>query len=187
LSAVTSHDVSAPRFLVVGHLNKVHGTKGELFVWPLTDHPQRTFAVGQELRLGDEDGEPTDVPARHLRVATIRPFRRGFLVRFEGLESRTQAEFFAGRYLLLEMDRVQDPDEGEYFYHELLGAEVVTVEEATVGTVREVYELAPAHMLDVDRPAARSLLVPLAKPIVVRVERSPLRVVIDPPDGLLDL
>ena len=184
---MTSHDVSAPRFLVVGHLNKVHGTKGELFVWPLTDYPKQTFAVGKQLRLGDEDGEPTDVPARHLRVEGIRPFRRGFLVRFAGIESRTQAEFFAGRYLLLERDRVQDRAEGEYFYHELLGAEVVTVDDASVGTVREVYELAPAHMLEVDRPAARSLLVPLAKPIVVRVERTPLRVVIDPPEGLLDL
>lgn len=184
---MTSHDVNAPRFLVVGHLNKVHGTKGELFVWPLTDHPEQTFAVGRDLRLGDEDGVPTDVPARHLRVETIRPFRRGFLVRFEGIESRTQAEFFAGRYLLLDFDEVRDPEEGEYFYHELLGAEVVTDKGATVGTVREVYELAPAHMLEVDRPQARSLFVPLAKPIVVRVERGPLRVVIDPPEGFLDL
>ena len=28
---------SEPAYLVVGHVNKAHGTKGELFVWPLTD------------------------------------------------------------------------------------------------------------------------------------------------------
>ncbi len=179
--------MGAPHYLVVGHLNKVHGTKGELFVWPLTDHPQRVFAVGNELRLGDEDGQPTDLPARHLRIEAVRPFRRGFLMRFDGLATRTQAEFFAGRYLLLEAAQAQAPADGEFFYHELLGASVVTTTEASVGIVREVYELAPAHLLEVERPDGESLLVPLSRPLVVDVSRDPTRVVIEPPEGFLDL
>ena len=46
-----------PDFLVVGHLNKPHGTKGELFVWPLTDHPESIYAPGVVLLLGEEDAK----------------------------------------------------------------------------------------------------------------------------------
>lgn len=176
-----------PPFLVVGHLNKAHGTKGELFVWPLTDHPDAVYEVGAELRLGDESGQPTEEPGRHLKVEEVRPFRSGFLVRFQGVESRTQAEFFRGLYLLLDGERAQAAEEGEYFYHELLTAVVVTVAGVEVGRVREVYELTPAHMLEVERPDRDPLLVPLCRPMVVRVERGPLRIVIDPPEGFLDL
>ena len=46
-----------PPFLVVGHVNKVHGTKGELFVWPLTDYPGSHFTPGAVHIPAGEDGE----------------------------------------------------------------------------------------------------------------------------------
>jgi ribosomal 30S subunit maturation factor RimM len=47
---------ASPDHLVVGHITKAHGTRGELFVWPLTDRPRVIFAPGRELLLGDEEG-----------------------------------------------------------------------------------------------------------------------------------
>ena len=41
--------------MVVGHLNKAHGTKGELFIWPLTDYPGSHFAPGVVLFVAEED------------------------------------------------------------------------------------------------------------------------------------
>lgn len=178
---------SPPPFLVVGHLNKVHGIRGELFVWSLTDRAEDVFHPGATFRLGDGDAQPMDVPVRSLTIESVRPYRTGWLVRFEEVEDRTQAEFLAGSYLLQPFAEVDAPEEGEYFYHELLGATVATGDGTVVGTVREVYELAPSHMLEVTRPGRPSLLVPLSRPIVTSVERDPLRIVIDPPDGLLDL
>ena len=46
-----------PRFLVVGHISKSHGTKGELFVWPLTDHPGSVYAPVFVLTLADADAD----------------------------------------------------------------------------------------------------------------------------------
>ncbi|MEZ4415345.1 MAG: ribosome maturation factor RimM [Gemmatimonadota bacterium] len=178
---------SAPRFLTVGHLSKVHGIRGELYVWSLTDHPDDVFVPGAAFRVGDERGRPVDVPVSQLLMNEVRPYRRGYLVRFDGVEDRTAAEFLVGHDLLLPVEQVQDLDEGEFFYHELLGAPVETVSGTAVGSVREVYELAPAHMLEVSRPGREPLLVPLSRPIVHAVERDPVRIVIDPPEGFLDL
>ncbi len=176
----------APEYLVVGHLNKAHGTKGELFVWPLTDHPEAVFVPGGRLHLGDEDGRPVHIPATELELAEARAFRRGYLVRFRGIGDREGAERVAGRYLLRPFAEARPADEDEFFYHELLGLRAETVAGEYLGEVREVYELRPDHMLEVVGPE-RAILVPLSKRVVDRIDRDRRTIVLDPPDGLLDL
>ena len=60
-----------PRFLVVGHINKSHGTQGELLVWPLTDHPEGVYAPGVVLRLGDADSDEPDPDLPPLRIEAV--------------------------------------------------------------------------------------------------------------------
>ena len=175
----------APRHLVVGHLNKAHGIKGEVFVWPLTDHPGSTFAPGVALFLGD--GEGLVLPElTTCRIESSRPYRRGFLVRFEGVRDRNAAEALADRYVLRAVDEVADLEEGEVFYHDLLGMKVVTVDGARVGEVTEVYELRPVDLLEV-KDGERSILVPYVSPMVHSVSVDDQRIVLDAPEGLLDV
>jgi 16S rRNA processing protein RimM len=175
-----------PDFLVVGHLNKAHGTKGEVFAWSLTDHPERVYAPGVRLRLGDENGVPVRIPAVELEIEAVRPFRQGYLVRFAGFVDRADAERVRGRYLLLPFDEAAPAPEDEYFYHELLGSHVRTADGHELGVVREVYELRPADMLEVEGPAGR-VLIPFSEQVVREVDRAGGVIVIDPPEGLLDL
>lgn len=177
---------SLPEHLVVGHLAKAHGTKGELFVWPLTDAPEDVFVDGMELLLGDEDGT-LDEPAQALIVEQSRPFKRGELVKFEDVDDRNAAEALAGRYVLALREALSPPDDDEVYYHELLGLMVVTADGTEVGTVREVYELEPADMLEVKSPDGRLRLIPFAARIVQEVDVEGGRLVIDPPEGLLQL
>jgi 16S rRNA processing protein RimM len=175
-----------PSHLVVGHVSKPHGTKGELFVWPLTDRPNEVLAAGRSVILGDADGAVDD-DAAELVVERSRPFKRGELVKFAGLDDRNAVEDLAGRYLLVPIDRLGALDEGEVYYHQLLGAEVVTADGQTVGRVREVYETEPAHLLEIKADDGRVHLVPFAERIVKQVDVSAGRIVIKPPPGLLDL
>jgi 16S rRNA processing protein RimM len=176
----------APDHLVVGHITKPHGTQGELFVFPLTDNPEAVFAPGQSLLLGDGEGALAgDAPS--VVVETVRAFKRGFLVRFEGVAGREAAEALARLYLLTPADTLPPLDEDEVFYHELLGMRVETSAGQAVGRVSEVYETDPHHLLEVRGDDGKSRLVPFAARIVKQVDRSGRRLVIDPPDGLLDL
>ena len=175
----------APRHLVVGHLNKAHGTKGEVFIWPLTDHPESTFAPGVVLYLGDAEGVLSpDLPTR--RIETSRAYRRGVLVRFEGVYDRTGSEALCDRYVLRALDDVGELEEGEVFYHDLLGMEVVTVDGDSIGEVTEVYELRTADLLEVRGPE-KSILIPYISQVVQSVSVDENRIVLDPPDGLLDV
>lgn len=174
-----------PDFLVVGHLSKVHGIKGEFYVWSLTDHPDATFQPGVELEISDLEGErPSDFfPA--LEVESVRPYKKGFLVKFVGLEDRTEAERFRGRYLLRRFEEAEELEEGEVFYHQLLGMETETVDGRSLGTIQEVYELGHADLLEV-RGAKGVFHIPFVESMIREVDVEGRRLVLDPPEGLLD-
>lgn len=175
-----------PSHLVVGYLNKAHGTKGEIAVSPLTDHPDRVFASGVVLSLGGAEADEPDPDLPPLRIDSTRPFRRGLLVRFGGVDDRNQAELLTGRYLFSCIDDLEPLAEGELFYHQLIGMRVETVQGVEVGVVAQVFELSPADLLEVHGPGG-TVMVPYRREIVVEVDVEGERLVVDPPHGLLDL
>jgi 16S rRNA processing protein RimM len=175
-----------PEHLVVGHVARPHGTRGELFVWPLTDRPEALFVAGRTLLLGDADGG-LDEAAGAVVVSAARAFKRGLLLSLEGFADRGAVEPLCGRYLLAPVGALAPREEGEVFYHELLGLRVETVAGEEVGRVREVYELAPADLLEVKGADGRLHLIPFAAHLVREVDVAGGRLVIDPPPGLLEL
>ena len=176
-----------PDHLVVGHISKPHGTRGELFVWPLTDQPEDVFAAGRVVRLGDTDAALAD-DAPELEVErTPRPFKRGLLVKFVGLDDRHDTDPLAGCYLLAPVGTLAPLADDEIYYHQLLGMAVETVDGAAVGTVREVFETEPAHLLQVRGEDGKEHLIPFTKRIVKTTDPESRRIVIKPPPGLLDL
>ena len=176
----------SPSHLVVGHLNKVHGMKGELFLWPLTVAPESAFNIGGELRIADQTDREPDPSLPVFRIEGVRPFKRGFLLKLEGLDSRAEAELIAGRYVLKPMEQITALAEDEVFYHDLLGMRVQASDGTSIGEIVEVYELEPAHMLEVSR-ASGTILIPFTQAIVRSVDREEKCIVIDPPEGLLAL
>jgi 16S rRNA processing protein RimM len=109
-----------------------------------------------------------------LVVESARPFGPRWLVRFEGVGTREQAEQM--RHTVLRGRPLADDD--AWWVHELVGSEVVTPDGTRLGTVRAVVANAASDLLELDDDR----LVPLR----FVVQRSPGRVVVDAPPGLLD-
>ena len=152
--------------LELGSVGRPHGVHGEVTVILRTDRPERT-EPGAVLYAGD----------RKLVVASARPHQGRWLVRFEGVGDRDAAEELRGATLVGEP--LDDPGEGRVWVHELVGAEARDVHGNVLGRVTAV-EVNPAHDLLV---LDERLLVP----IVFVVDQEPGIVIVDPPDGLLDL
>lgn len=155
-----------------------------MFLWPLTDRPDTHFTPGTVHLPGDESAEGPSESLAPLTIESARPYRKGLLVKFEGIDDRDAAEELRSRYLLRPFETIDELEEGEIFYHELLGAAVVTVDGAVVGEVREVFPLKPADLLQVVGPDGEVIL-PLIEQVVVDFDRERRRVVVDPPEGLL--
>lgn len=133
---------------------------------PITNVPDR-FAPGAVLYLGDE----------RLEIAASRPHQDRMLVRFVGVDDRTAAEALRNR--VLTADPLGEAPDGALWVHEMIGAEVRDRSGAVVGRVESV-EANPAHDILV---LAGGVLIP----VVFVVAREPGVLVVDLPEGLLDL
>ena len=163
--------------VVVGRIGRPHGVKGAATIEVRTDEPDKRFAVGARL-LTDSGLE--------LMVASATWHSGRLLVTFEGYEDRTAVEQL--RNALVSVDRPADerPEDPEEFYDsDLEGCEVV-VDGAVIGVVREVSHLPGQDLLVVATPDEREVLIPLVSAFVPQIDVSAKRIIITPPEGLLE-
>lgn len=166
--------------VVVGRIGRPHGVRGDVNVESRTDDPDRRFAPGTAL--------VTDRADRQVLVVDGYRWHSGrLLLHFEGVTDRTAVESFRGVLLSTDVDPDETPgDPDEYYDHQLVGLAVVDSHGVAVGTVREVVHGAQ-DLLVVTRPGAGDAMVPFVRALVPEVDLAGGRLVVDLPDGLLDL
>lgn len=178
--------MTAPDLTIVGRVRRAHGIHGELVIEPLTDAPDAVFAPGRRVFAGTVGGDPAP-DKRELVVEESRPFKGGgWIVAFLGIADRNEAERWRERYLLAPVDELAPLAEDEVYLHDLPGLVVVLDgTDAVVGEVIDVYELPQGVMLDVRREKG-SVLIPFSSQVVTQLDLAARRIVIAPPDGLLE-
>jgi 16S rRNA processing protein RimM len=166
--------------LVVGRIGKAHGIRGEVTVEVRTDDPDRRLGPGAVLM--------TDPPERGpLTVAAGKVHSGRLLLAFEGYADRTAAESLRDTLLIAEIDPEEVPEDPEEFFdHQLVGLDVVTVDGVAIGEVAEMLHLPGQDLVAVRRPDGTEALVPFVEALVPTVDLEAQRMVIDPPPGLFD-
>ena len=117
------------------------------------------------------------------RIVEARPQGRLWALRVEGIADRDGAEEAVGAEVLAERDELGEAGEGKHYWADLEGLPVVTVDGAPLGSVTGLYETGGVDVLVVTGEAGERL-IPLAP--YVEVDTKAGRVVVDPPEGLLD-
>ena len=167
--------------VVVGRIAKAHGIRGELAVDVRTDSPDERFKIGAAVTTKLRDGSK-----RELTIAAAREHSGRLLVRFEEVVTRDVAETLRGALLLADTDTLpptEDPD--EFYDHELAGLRAELTDGTVVGKVVEIVHSPAGELLELDVDG-REVLVPFVRAIVPTVDVEGGRVVLDPPEGLLD-
>jgi 16S rRNA processing protein RimM len=132
----------------------------------------------EEVALRRGGGEP-----EVRRLIEARPQGHLWAVKVEGVADRTAAEAWVGAEVLAQREELGEAGEGRYFWADLEGLPVVTVSGEAVGSVTGLYATGAADVLVVTG-ARGERLVPLAPYVEVDLEAR--RIVVDPPEGLLD-
>ena len=162
-------------YVVVGRIGPAHGLRGEVFVEPRTDEPERRFAIGNRL---DTAGGP-------LTVAGARTHSGRLVVRFEEFADRTVAEAARGTELSVAIDAGESPEDPEEFYdHQLVGLRVETTDGQVVGELERVEHNAAQDLLVIRTPE-REVLFPFVSALVPEVDVRGRRIVLDDRPGLL--
>ncbi len=181
--------MTLPDCASVGRVRRPHGVRGELVVESLTDEPDAILAPGRRVFQGTHDGglylDPRTKQPRALTVTGLRPFKDGFLVTLALIGARTEAEKWNGRHLMVPVEELSEPDEGEVFAHELVGMQLIDdATDAALGEVVEFYELPQGLLLEMRTPKGL-VSVPFVDEFVVDVDRETRMIRVALPDGLL--
>jgi 16S rRNA processing protein RimM len=166
--------------LVVARIGRAHGIKGEVTVEVRTDEPELRLAPGAVLGTEPASAGP-------LTIETGRVHSGRLLLRFEGVRDRTGAEALRNILLIAEVDPDEVPEDPEEFYdHQLIDLDVVTVDGTAVGRISEISHLPYQDLLIVKRPDGSDVMIPFVSEVVPEIDLEEQRAVIDPPPGLLD-
>jgi 16S rRNA processing protein RimM len=165
---------------LVGTIARAHGNRGQVIVDLATDFPDERFQPGAEVFI-ERDGR-----IEALRLTAVRFQHERPVMTIDGVETMDDAEALAGRELRVPVDRLVALPEGTFYRHDLIGCRVVTVDGRDVGAVSDVQgELTGSRL--VIAGARGEILIPLVSEICTTVDPAAKRIVIAPPEGLLDL
>lgn len=169
------------RLVAIGEIARPHGLRGEIRVVPLTDDPRRFENVTDCVVW-----EPTRDERQPCRITASRRQGNVVLLSLSGYHSPEAVRTLAGRLIAVPVSQARPPGPGRLYPWQLEGCQVLTEDGQEVGRMARV-EQSPGHDLWVVDDGGREHLIPAVPEIVIDVDLAARRVLIRPPDGLLDL
>jgi 16S rRNA processing protein RimM len=150
----------------VGQVTGAYGLDGAVKVVPLTDFADRFDA-----------GATFQIDGAERQVEWSRTSQLGLVVKLRGIDDRTMADLFRGRYLEVPEAAVRPLAEGRFYHHQVVGLAVLTRSGRQLGTIAEVLER-PANDVWVSREGVVEHLIPATRDAVVEVDIAGGRVVV---------
>ena len=166
--------------LVIGRIARAHGVGGEVAVEVRTDSPEARFGIGAVLETDPAERGP-------LTIERTRWHSGRLLVVFTGVSGRNAADALRGTLLVADSETSPPTEPGEYWDHELAGLAVTTTDGRDLGVVDTVLHPPGGDLLSIRGSDGGEILVPFVHAIVPVVDLASGRLVVDPPEGLLEL
>lgn len=163
----------------MGFIRRPHGIRGELGVdWKGESLPE----PGDLIYLGNGETEPAAWV-----VAASRNHNGQLLLSLKGLEDRTSAEKLAGSKLYLPRDAVPPAGEDEAFVADLPGCQIFLPDGALVGELDHVEFPGGKMIWAIKGTGNAEILFPAEPQFISDLDMERRRIVIDPPEGLLEI
>jgi len=158
--------------VLMGVIGAAQGLRGEVRVKSFTDDP---IAIEEYGTLYAKDG-------RAFEILDIRPAKEMVVVRFRGINDRTEAERLTGIELFVERDTLDDEelDEEEYFYADLEGLEALDAEGNSYGVISAIFDFGAGDILELTKKGSRSQLIPFTEAAVLEIDFEGGSILIDP-------
>lgn len=167
------------RLVPLGEIVATHGINGWLKLKPYNTQTVVLTAARQVWL--EKDG------ARWMdEIVMSRAYKNQFLVKLSGVDGIDDAQGRVGAVLSVAERDLSSLPAGEYYHYQVVGLEVFDTQGERIGVVTRTWST-PAGELYVVSGAHKEYLIPAVKEIVEKVDLAAGKVVINPPEGLLDL
>lgn len=165
--------------ITIGKARKTHGVRGELRIEPLTDHPER-FTGLRRVYLTPPRGESRQCTVRSVRYMDGAP-----LVLFEGYDTPEKARELNGWLIQVPEEEAVPLPDGQYYWFELIGMEVLSESGEKLGTIVDIFETG-SNDVYVVKAGKKEIYLPATREVIKQVDRATKRMVIHVMEGLLD-
>ena len=164
--------------ICVGAITGSFGVKGEARVKSFCAEPA---AIGDYGPLTTRDGQTS------YSLTITRPVKGGFAVRLSGVKTKEQADALRGTTLHAPREALPALPDDEFYHADLIGLTAVDTGGKELGQVHAVHNHGGGDLLELrQKGRTGTALVPFTQAIVPTVDIASGRIVIDPPEGLLD-
>lgn len=154
-----------------------HGLKGELKVQVITDFPDQRFQAGTKLWL---KGRP-----QSLTVKLGRPFKQFWLLSLAEITDITAAQKLAGQLLQISAADQQELPSGSYYYHDILGLEVIDAASGQkIGHISDIESPGANDIWQVATDRGQNFWLPYIPDVVKKVDLSRKQVIVSLMEGL---
>jgi 16S rRNA processing protein RimM len=122
-----------------------------------------------------------------LEIISLRPAGKALAARFKGVEDRATAQRLRNVDLYVSRARLPGPSAEEYYHADLIGLTALTRDGAEFGTVVAIHDFGAGDLLELRRAGRSStVMLPFTALTVPVVDIASGRIVIDPPQGLVE-
>ncbi|WKN40582.1 ribosome maturation factor RimM [Tunicatimonas pelagia] len=165
----------------LGYISKTHGLQGEVSVVLDVDNPsdyQNLESVFVDLSKSE-----ALIP---FFVDTIDVKASRALVKFDDVDTIEQAQELVKASLYLPLTSLPELEEGKYYFHEIVGFNVIDQQQGELGVVKDVYTGGSQDLIALIYQG-KEVLIPINDQLVPRVDKKEQTVHVDLPEGLLEL
>ena len=159
MSGQEAGDAEADRLLVMGQVGAPYGVQGWVHVTPYTERQDGLLAY-PVWNLQQRDSW------RQARVLQGRLHGKGLVVQLEGCTDRDAASRLGGAEIGIRRSELPAAGRGEYYWHDLIGLDVITVTGTVLGKVDHLVETGANDVMVVH--GEREHLVPYLTGQVIR-------------------
>lgn len=163
--------------ICVGSIAGAYGVRGELRIKSFCADPE---AIDTYTPLLSEDG------SREFKLSLIGPIKQGFNARIVGVDTKEDADALRGTQLWTDRAQLPELPDDEFYYSDLIGLAVFDTGGVRLGAIKNVQEQGAGDLLEIDiLNHSDTVFVPFNREFVPLVDLTGLRIIIDPPDGLM--
>ena len=167
----------------VGKIVNTHGLTGEVRVISITDFPDERYKKGNILYIFPE-GSKEGVK---VTIKTHRKHKNFDLLSFEQFKNIHDVEKYKGSILKVSKDQLKQLDEGEFYYHELIGCKVYNEKDVLLGEVKEILSPGANDVWVVKRKEkGKDILIPYIPLVVKSVDVKAKKILIEEIEGLIE-
>jgi 16S rRNA processing protein RimM len=167
-------------FYYLGKILKTHGNKGQVVVLLDVDDPEKYQTLELVYLALHGERVPFFIDSLELK------HNRKAIIRFQDFTTIEDATCLSGLEMYLPATTLPALKGKKFYYHEIIGYAVVDKKHGDIGIIDDILEMPSQSLLQI-RHGEKEILIPIVDDIIRKVDRKKRQLLIDAPEGLIEI